>query len=357
PQLLQVKFSDFQQAQKFRKFLPRAGSLIGFQPSQLSLQDQDGASKTVTIQRRIPVNFSRQELSSYFQYATVKDNKGNPTEFYRGLINDRMIFLGSVLGGPSENSSLIQTALNNLQDPASQNLLVQVCQNMLNISKVFEKNPSIRHRYFASFSQNENATGRSFIEAWISAVDGLKDQTKLQRIALSQDITQNSSLAIIQEQKKEFLLQRETLLSEAATIIRKYIGEFSAGKTPLNFTTMGTSVKSTPMASVQTFSLQGCNFLVESITVDWNKGEATLNLYPDIQSLRQETSGLDHEKVDQVIYNEIATLSRQSSEKVTPLLDHFVIAMNVLPEAQSFLALKLYNIAKAESATLKDAII
>ncbi|MGD0665852.1 MAG: protein translocase subunit SecD, partial [Rhabdochlamydiaceae bacterium] len=240
-------------------------------------------------------------------------------------------------------------------DPAAQDLLVQVCQNMLSVSKVFEKTPSIRQRYFASFSQNENTERRSFIESWIAALDGLKDQSRLERISLSQD-NQDPTQAIILEQRKEFLQQREALLTESTTLIRKYISEFSAGKTPLNAATMGAAISSTPMAMMQTFSLQGSNALVESITIDWNKGAATLNLYPDIQSLRVHTAGLDHEKVDQVIYNEIATLSRQSGEKVAPLLDHFVIEMNDLPDAQSFLALKLYNIAKAESATLKDSI-
>ncbi len=355
PQLIQVKFSDIAQAQKFRKFLPRAGSLIGFQPAQLSLQDIDPTSKTVTVQRRIPVHFNRPEMSSYFQYATLKDKQGNPTDFYRALINDRVVFLGTALGGSSENSSLIQTALNNAHDPAAQDLLIQVCQNMLSVAKVFEKNPLIRQRYFASFSQNESSSGRPFIESWISALEGLKDQTRLERISLSKE--ENDAAVVIQEQRKEFLEQREALLSEATTLIRKHLTEFSAGKAPLVQAAMTSALKSTPMGPDQTISIEGYNPFVESITIDWNKGEAKLNLYSDIQTLRQELSSLDHERVDQVLYNEIASLSRNSGEKVTPYLDHFIIALNDLPEAQSFLALKLYNIAKAESATLKETLV
>ncbi len=355
PQLIQVKFSDTAGAQKFRKFLPRAGSLIGFQPAHLSLQDIDPVSKTVTIQRRIPIHFNRAEMSSYFQYTTLKDKQGNPTDFYKALINDRVIFLGTTLGGPSENSSLIQAALNSPQDPAAQDLLTQVCQNMLSVAKVFEKTPTIRQRYFASFSQNESSTGRPFIESWISALEGLKDLTRLQQIELSKE--KEESLAVIQQQKKEFLDQRETLLSESIALIRKHLSEFSAGSAPLSQAVMTSSLKLAPMGSEQTVSIKGFNPLVESITIDWNKGEAKLNLYADIQNLRQQLYGLDHERVDQVIYNEIASLSRNSGEKVTPYLDHFVIALNDLPEAQSLLALKLYNIAKAESQTLKETLL
>ncbi len=356
PQLIQVKFNDVEQAKKFRRFLPRAGNLIGFQPAQLSLQDLDPLNKTVTVQRRIPIRLGRKELSSYFQYATIKDNKGNPTDFYRALMNDRLIFLGTALGGPSENSSLIQMALNNPQDPAAQDLLLQACQNLLNTSKVLEKSPSIRARYFASFSQNENVSGRAFIEAWLSALEGFKNQTKLQRIELSQSSSSDSSLPGIDQQKQEFLLQRENLLSEAAALIRKYMSEFSAGKSPLNFTKMGGLIQAAPSGLTQTFSLQESNPFIESLTIHWIKGEFVLNLYPDIQNLRKQTQGLDHERIDQVIYNEIASLSRQSGEKVSPLLDHFIIEMNDLTDAQSFLALKLYNIAKAETETLQKTL-
>lgn len=353
---VQVKFGDLEHAQLFRKLLPRAGSLIGFQPAQLGVQDPDPTSKTVTVQRRIPIHFARKDLSSYFQYSTIKDRSGNPTEFYRSLINDRVVVLGAALGGPSESSSLIQMALGNMQDPAAQDFLVQVCQNVLSVSKLFEKNPPIRQRYFASFSQTENGDKRAFIESWASAIDSLKDQTRLGRIKLSQETPHEPSQIVIHEQKKEFFVQREALLSDAGALIRKHMTEFSAGHTPLTLTTMKDALSALTPSSEQTVSLNGSNALIESITLDWNKSTLTLNLYSDIQKLRQHTAGLDHEKIDQLIYNEVASLSRLSGEKVSPLLDRFVIEMNQLPEAQSFLALKLDNIAKAECSTIKDSI-
>lgn len=359
PQLLQVKFNEIEQAKKFRRFVPRAGNLIGFAPAQLQLQDQDLTNKTVSLQRRIPVHFARPQLQSYFQYSTMKDQQGNPTEFYQSLINDRVIFLGSTLGGSSENSMLIQSALSRPQDPAAQDLLVQVCQNLLHISKVFEKHPSIRARYFASFSQNESSNGRPFVESWLQGLDLVKDQTRLQRISLTgqkESSSEETAQAIIHQQKIDFLSQREQVLTESIVLIRKYIGEFSAAHTPLNFTTMASIVKSTALKPLQTFSLNECHPLIDTITIDWNQASLALNLYPDIQQLRHQLEGLDREKLDQLIFNEIAMLSRQSGEKVQPLLDQFVIELKKLPDAQSFLALRLYNVAEAESATLQHSI-
>ncbi len=344
PELLQVKFNELSQANLFRKLLPRAGSLIPFQPAQLAVYDQDPSSKTVVLQRRIPIHLARKDLSSYFQYSTIKDREGNPTEFYRTLVHDRITVLGTALGGPSENSALIQAALAHANDPAAQDLLIQVCHTVQNVSKIFESQPAMRQRYFASFSQGEISNRRGFIESWIQALEGLKDQTRLERINESQ------------EQRKEFLTQRETLLTDTLSVVRKYISEFSAGQSPLNFSTMATSIATTAFADVQTFSLQGRNALVESLTVDWNKGAIILNLYPDLQKLRDGGVTLSRERIDQLVYNEVASLSRQSGEKVVPELDHFVIELNALTDAQSFIALKLYNIAQGESNTIQESL-
>lgn len=352
PQQLVVKFTDLGQAQKFRRFLPRAGNLISTPSATLQLYNQDPASKTVTLERRIPIHFAPSEMSSYFHYGQMKDSQGNPTEFYRGLINDRAAFLGSALGGSSENSTLIQLAISQLQDPAAQDLLIQACQNLLHGSKVFKKKPSIRLRYFASFSQGETSDGRAFVDAWLAALDQLKDQTRLQRIDLSKE-----SESVIRTQKIEFLNAREATLSETTALVRKHIGEFSASRAPLNFPEMAAIAKATPFSLKQTLSLEKSNPFVENITIDWNEGLLTLNLYSDIQILRQNLTGLEREKLDQLIFNELASLSRLSGEQVKPVLDSFVIELKTLPEAQSFLALKLYNIAQEESKALQETLM
>ncbi len=355
PQLVQVKFNDLGQANLFRRFLPRAGRLIEFSPAELQLHDQEFTSKTVTVKRRVPIHFKPHELSAYFQYGALKDAQGHPTEFYRALMNDRLIFLGAALGNPSENSSLIQSALNHPEDAAAQDLLVQACQNLLHVSKIFEKNPSIRQRYFASFSHNGS---RPFIDAWLSTLDRLKDQGRLERISLTQEkFEEGSSADIIKQQKLEFLIKRETVLSETTTLVRKYMGEFSGGVSPLDFEIMASILKSTPMGPEQTFSLQGRHPLIESLTIDWNQAAVSLNLYSDIQNLRDNLLGLDQQRLDQLIFNEIAALSRQSGEKIKPFLHHFVIKLHDLPEAQSFLAFRLYHVAKAETDILYNTLL
>ncbi|HEX4839982.1 MAG TPA: protein translocase subunit SecDF, partial [Rhabdochlamydiaceae bacterium] len=73
PQFVQVKFKEQAEAQKFRTYLPRAGSLIGFVPAQLDIYDRDPTSKTVIIQRRIPVHLEPKTLKDYFQFGSKRD--------------------------------------------------------------------------------------------------------------------------------------------------------------------------------------------------------------------------------------------------------------------------------------------
>ena len=356
PQFVQVKFKDVEEAQKLRHYLPRAGSLIGFAAAKLSLYDRDPLSKTVTVQRQIPVHLDSKNLQNYFQFGSKRDAKGNPTDFYRAIVDDRLIFLGTSTGGTSENASLIQTALSHPQDPEAQDLLFLVSQNLLNFTKVFNENSGIAKRYFASFSQIEVPSQKQFIEQWVSALDQLKDQIRLERIALTQEKNQEKEgyLSAVKQQRLEWLNGRENLLINSTALIKKHLLDFSAGKTPFTFTTMAAALKE---RNDQTLSLAGRNPFIESVTIDWDSEKIVLNLYSDLQQMKNKLpAGQIRDQFDQLLYNEIALLSRQAGEKIKPYLDRFEIQLSDLPESQTFLALRLYNIAEAEAKTIQTTL-
>jgi SecD/SecF fusion protein len=350
PQFAQVKFKDQGEAQKFRRYLPRAGSLIGFVPAQLDVYDRDLTSKTVIVQRRIPVHLDTKKVPDYFQFGSKRDPQGRPTDFYRGVVDDRLVFLGTSTGGTSENASLIQNSLGHLQDPAAQDLLFLLSQNLLSFVKVFDENSSIAKRYFASFSQIDVANQRQFIEQWVGALERLKDQVRLERIALSQA---GETLDTVKQQRLDWLNSRENLLINSTALVKKHIADFAAGKTPLNFTTMTAALKE----NNQNISLGGRNPFIESLTVDWESERIVLNLYPDLQQMKDHLSqGYQRDQLDQLIFNDIASLSRQAGEKIKPYLDRFEIQLSDLPDSQTFIAMRLYNIAKAEADTMRATL-
>lgn len=356
PQLIKVGFKEVEDAQKFRKFLPRAGSLVGFVPAQLGLYDDDLASKTVLVQRRIPIHFG--DPKKYFQFGQKGD------ALYQGLVNDRMIQLGITLGGSSENGMIVQSAVANLGDSQAQDMLVMLAQNLLGFVKVFDENQTIAKRYFATFSQLEGANRREIIERFVGALDQLKDRTRLDRIALEQEKqglqTQGQYLDGVKQQKLETLSTRETTLSNASAVVRRHIDAFEGGKDPWTFVGVSSSLKESGLQmqeGKQTLNLDGRNPFVEALVIDWNNERIVLKLYDDLLAAKEKLEqGYLRDQVDQLIYNEIASASRQAGEVIKPYQEQFEIELNQLQGSKSFLALRLYSIAEGEAAHVRQAV-
>jgi SecD/SecF fusion protein len=363
PKLVSVNFKTTEEAAKFRRYLPRAGSLIGFVPAQLNLYDQDIASKTVLVQRRIPVHFDESRVSEYFQYGTKRDAQGKLTDLYRGLISDRAIQLGTALGGTSENAQMIQASLDDLQDPQAQELMGMLAQNLVSFVKVFDESSSIAKRYFASFSQIEASNRTLFIERFASALDTLKDQARLERISLTQEKetlqSQGNYLEAVKQQRLELLQGREKSLTAAAQLVKRHLRDFAAGSDPWTYTSVGGQLQETALKGTsQVISLKNQNPFIERLTIDWGNEKFILALNPEILAARNGLSaGHLRDQIDQLIYNEIATVSRNAGEEIRPYQDQFEIELNQLQDSKSFLALRLYNVAAQEVKSIQNAIL
>jgi SecD/SecF fusion protein len=181
PELYTLNFSSAGDAEKFRTYLPRAGSLIPFVPKQLSLYDAS-AGTSVTVQRQIPLHFSSDGWKQYFQFAKKFDEKNEPTLVYHRLIDDRALQLGLALGGTSENGQMVLAALANSNDPRNQELIIRIAQNLLSFTAAFGENTEMAKRYFASFTQVEGADKSTLLQNFLRVLEQTKDQLKLERI-------------------------------------------------------------------------------------------------------------------------------------------------------------------------------
>ena len=91
PQWISVQFAKAEEAKKFLSILPRSGSLIPFAPAKLTLNPQEDDSKTVLVQRQIPISLSKD--SGLFTWATKDDPE------YQTLILDRAAQIAHCLSG------------------------------------------------------------------------------------------------------------------------------------------------------------------------------------------------------------------------------------------------------------------
>ncbi|HEY2811105.1 MAG TPA: protein translocase subunit SecD [Rhabdochlamydiaceae bacterium] len=367
PLFLTITFKSLEDAQLFRTHFPRAGSLIPFAPSQLSLYDpHDTASKSVVVQRRIPLHFDGNRLSEYYQFSMKTDATGDPAPLYRALVEDRAMQLGIALAGTSENAQWVQAATAANAVAQTQDLLISLAQNILSFTKTFGEHSSITQRYFASFTQIEGVDRPAFVQNFIQALSHLKDKIKTERSSLQEEGDrlrgQGQFLDADKQQRLELLSGKEKTLDNALTIVRRNAAYFSQGKNPLNYATLASLLQqSASQGKTQTIALQGYNAFVDQLIIDWSSEQIHIGLYPDVASLRasaeKDTSlAAMRDGIDQSLYNEIAFASRHSGETIAPFQERFVVHLNHLTHSKSFLAMRLGAIASAQVQQCKEII-
>ncbi len=360
PQFVTVQFKNAEDANLFRQHLPRAGALIPFVPAQMTLYDpRDTTNKSVLVQRRVPIHFDPKQIDSYTQYSKKFDANNQPTPLYRALTEDRVMQVGLAFAGPSENGLYVQALSDNPKE--SQEIAIQLAQNVLSFTKIFGEDSAAAGRYFASFTQVKSSERSKLVQNFIAAMDSAKEKIREEKNGLREEgeklKSQGQFLEIVKQQRLELLTSREKTLESASAIVKRNSEKFAAGNEPATFTALGAALQKS-----NTISLKGNNPFVEKLSIDWGNEKVYISLYPDIAELRQK---LDQsakqtalrDQADQLLYNEIAAASRQSGEEISPFQNQFEIHLSKLTNSQSFLALQLSSIAAAECKQLKDILL
>lgn len=373
PQFVSVNFKNTKDAERFRSYLPRAGSIIPFVPAQLSVYQRpnENSEKNVVVQRKIPLHINPADLSAFYEFSPKFDEKGLPTDLYRSLVNDRALQIGFALSGTSENAQYLNAIAANPSSQQSQDLTLFLSQNILSFTRVFGENSSISKRYFSSFTQSEISNREDRVQSFLSAISTLKDKVKLERIALQEEEkqlkTEGGFLETLKQQQLATLLSKEKTLTSAEALVKKQAQAFASGSSPWNYITLGaalqeSAMKVTPATQLQVISLNNHNPFIDQLIIDWNSEKIYLHLYPDLVAFKDQlaqgkTNIYLKDLADQLIYNEIATLSRESGEDISPLQDQFEISLNQLNGSRSFLAMRLGKIAEVEAKQVQEAIL
>lgn len=366
PQFVSVSFKTLEEANLFRSHLPRAGALVPFVPSQLSLYNaEDTSNKAVVVQRRIPIHFNTKQASSYAQFSQKFDANNAPTPLYRSLIEDRVLQVGMALAGPSENALLVQSLSHKTTENESVEVSTLLAQNILSFAKAYGENSPITLRYFSTFTQIDNPNKASMVQNFIQVLESSKLKLKQDKQALLDEQerlkSQGDFLTLIKQQQLELLSSREKTLESALAIVKRHSKAFSSGKTPLTFASLDAGLKNTFSNQSQRLSLQGNNPFIEAIVIDWANEKMILSPYAEVSDLRQkldlsQSNAYLADLADGLLYNEIASISRESGETISPYQNQFEIALSSLNNSKSFLALRLSSIAAAEVTQLQETL-
>lgn len=353
PGQIQISFSTGSEAQVFASYLPRAGNLIVFAPSMLSLASPyEVGSKEVIIKRKIPLHFDQTKLDQYFQFSLKKDASGAITPLYKALITDRLADILLSLGGSGENAKNVQALLNASDIELEIEIAMQLAQNLDSFVKAFGENSSAAKRFYSSFicipGQNKSESFNLL-------------QTKLEEVALHLAEQKKASSSSDEQNKNIASAKEKTLLSMLA-LMKKQSSGFTAPLEPWNYATaasfLAKTLSSNPKkSSVDTIILEGKNPLIEKISLDWASEKIIFSLHNDVQSsLSTSTSIQRQEQKEQVIYNMIAFANRESGEEIKPVEGTYTIDLSSLDSSECFLAFRLAPIAQGLLVSAKDAL-
>lgn len=370
PRLINLTFKNSQEADLFKRFLPRAGLLIPFVPAQLEVYPSDEPDNKVTVSRKIGTRFDNADFKEFFRYTQKYNEQGEISDFYRQLVEDRVAHLALALGGTSKPAALLE-ALNENQDHAAHDdLIINIASDLVEANKSLRVNQEMTKRYFASFSQTDSHQKENLMNQFLTRAEALKSTltTKKENLLQEQKKAEEKQQLVDSGQQQAIALIQNQIntLNQAISIVNQNTAEFKAGQKPLTQDSVKALITNSrqtynPTSKLQTVSLDQHNPFVKALVIDWSNEKILLQFYPDIQAIRlsankTEESDILRDKLNNLVINDIARAGRIADETLTPHADTFAVPLTELTNPQSFLALNLTAIAQKQSQQLLEQL-
>jgi SecD/SecF fusion protein len=351
-----VSFRSHDDAQKLKSLLPKAASLRPFSPSRLTVLEIDKDPKIVTIQTQIPINFELTDYKNYYEFGQKFDNDGRVTLFYKNLIFDRAAEIVLAVASLNERSLLINQIYENQKENINSEQIFTLADIIVRFNKMFNNNPSILKRFYSNFLKRSDIDAKTTFNSLITILEQEKDKAKIEKINLKEKEVKlskdNNFLDDVDYQNLQIFTRKELILSDAKTILKK-------NEALLNNNHKAFSVDSaikllnktfSKTNNFQTINLNGLNPFIESLQIDWKNSKILFSLYSDIlnfkENLQSTSKKIELDNLQQLIFNEIAFITRQTDEHFLLLDDKYVIELDKSSKAQSYLCLNLEKVAK-----------
>lgn len=369
PGLIVVTFKTPEEADVFRRFLPRAGSLIPFVPSQLELYQTTGDSDetSVIVSRQVNIHFNPADSSQAFHYYPKKID-GNVSKEYREYVNDRAAQTAMGFAGTSSAASKLVEAGKVRNETSQNNAVIALSKEIVDFVETFGETSPITQRYFASFIQIDDKNREALPQKFLTQVDSIKSEFEKEKKSLLEEqskLQKDKKYLETEDERRLAYLEKQTRsLDAAAKIVRKNLTAIKAGKQPFTQNQVMELLGKQPIdpqTKLQTLNFEGRNPYFSGLVLDWDNDKMRLQFFDDVQKIRlsekhtEEDSYLK-DKMNQFVIYDIAQASRSAEENITPAGDDFSIMLTHLPNASSFLSLDLGNIADTYSQRILQQI-
>ncbi len=299
-----VRFSKTEDANRFRQFLPRAGSLIPFVPAQLGLGAQEEENlKEVVVKRRLPIKLKKE----FFAFA----EKGSP--LYREWMIDRAAHIANILAGPSEQAMTLSLGMQNPR------LIESLALQINAIAELSKTQKAVANRLAASFTQGPFPNKAETVRSLIKAFDTIRDEIK----------------------KRPELEKKEMTFLNAEHFLKEHQALFVSGSDPLSL-----SEAKKALTESNSLSIGSRNSLFSDLEIDWDHHQIFLKLHPDVNP----------SALEQQLINEIAKVAHHTNETLAPHEKGYAVDLHKLENASSFLILDLYRLGKVQAESILDIL-
>ncbi len=363
-EFFEIAFRNESDAELFKRFLPAAGAFIPFVPSQLELNTQSTLlPKThVLVQRNVTLKLNQAELNEIFTFIPKYDEEHAVNQGYRKLVYDRAAEVAYWISGPSLVGQQILAIVNSdeKENEATQELMISLSKEIADIEMNLGKASPITKRYFASFTQLSAHEG--VYQKFLAKMERFQKQLKSQRDLLKQQ-QEKEPLQTIDAQKLSLLTNQIHSLDFSISSLRRNSAEFQKGKVPLSLPEIEKLlVSGFNQGPSQELDLGGYNPFIKGITIHWDSGKMTLNLYGDVEKIRLQSDTSENTKqvkdrLNQALVNTIARIARSSDETFTPSDYTFTANFDQLTNSSSYLVLELGQLAKRRAQQVLDQVI
>lgn len=329
PRLIHVSFEKPEDATFFGQTLRRAGALIPFAPAELSPDPrsfEEGKTEGAVL-RKIGIHLDPQKANSYFHFIPKYNQQGELTPEYRKLVDERT---AELLIGFGESAPVID----------NDDSVLRLARTIVDYDTSFGQG-TLTHRYFSTINTSASDLSARFNK-------------------LSSELTQKiESKGAQSEQEISILKNQKNSVDTANAIVSRSADLFRQEDRSLNRDRLMTGLEQgyAPQEALQVISLNDRNPFISAVAIDWKNEKIELLLHKDVLELQtiktdDEIASRRAEKLNQLLYNEIARVARQSDETISPHLNSFSVSLSELTNATGFLALDLAGVAEEQVSTL-----
>ena len=304
PDQINLRFAKLEEANAFRNWFPRAGSLIPAFAAQMGLCPSNDDPKQVSVFRRIPVRLSN--ISDLFEYVPKMEGE-QLSSAYQMEIEKRKNAIEQALADQKI------FAIRSLESPEQ---VLDTATSIASLSKLYD----LEHDLAVQYAQWQSEEGS--LEWLVGTFERAKDALKNEKT--SKDLNLDRKGAIEQQIHK---------IDHAQSFIKKHPALFS------------------PRKSEQEKVLHP---FFAHIAVNEKRSRIELDLSK--KAAIALSRGASKQLVERLLVHEMAKVSAQTKEKIEQTQEGYTVALHKLEDTTGLIVFKLDRIGQRAAQQLLDAM-